>query len=333
MSTTNLQPHRKDDNLTSGLSFPYQPGKFPEITRWLIRTIPDESGRQAYMAHIGLALRGDTKFHQALVLIGPPRSGKTTALVLAQMATGQRPFQFAGEIVFDPGSHGADSRSQWRTNPLVCLDEWPENALRDSRGEDILKTMIAHGGATMKKLYRSEEKQNQWTSKLIFATNNIPRFRDSSGALMRRLVFIRCPNGLPDKALDRDLLMQFQAELAAFVPVCLEEAARTLEENKYPESAEMLEFKQTVETSGDAVKLWVHDYCILESGTRTPTGEMYSVYQEFCFTNGQNPLSRPNLVIALQNRYSIPEKYTKIDGKSARILVGIRLRRPYEDVE
>jgi hypothetical protein len=59
--------------------------------------------------------------------------------------------------------------------------------LRDE-GEELFKSMTAHGGVSMWLKYRDERCENLWLPKLMFATNNRMRYRDQSGALTRRLV-------------------------------------------------------------------------------------------------------------------------------------------------
>lgn len=321
-----LQSHSKVDNLITCLPFDYAPGRFDQIARWLINSIPDAWGRCAYMVHIGLALCGDVGQHKALVLWGPPRSGKTTALALAQKATGQPMMSFAHQVLFEGTSHGGDSRAQWRHRPVVCLDEWPEDALRDCTSEEFMKGMIAHSGVTVREMYYSEDTDNRWCAKLMFATNNMPQFKDPSGALMRRLMFISFPTSLPDASLDPDLPLKFEPELPGFVAACIDLAQHALDLNVYPESDAMRELRDRIECNSDGLKLWIRDECEFDPEGWTPSAELYSAYRSYSGENGLATMSHENMSKALLNRYGQLKSLPKnIQGKTKRGMLGIRL--------
>src|SRR5262245_27305839 len=79
-------------------------GWYGTIEAFLEATIPIIFARVGYMVRIGLALLGDTRLHRVLLLLGPPRSGKTTLLALANATVGNEPFAFAGASLFDRAS-------------------------------------------------------------------------------------------------------------------------------------------------------------------------------------------------------------------------------------
>src|SRR2546421_149350 len=68
LETMTLYPFKREDYLTYCLPYCYAPGNHPTISRFLKDTIPDVHARQAYMAHLGLALM---QVHFVLLLLGP----------------------------------------------------------------------------------------------------------------------------------------------------------------------------------------------------------------------------------------------------------------------
>jgi putative DNA primase/helicase len=332
--------HNPLDHLTECLPFNYDPkGSNPAIQAFLQSAIPDPEGRRAYMTHVGLSLIGDRSLHKALVLLGPPRSGKTTLLKLAQLTLGVAPGQFPSAILFSSQGRGANSRATWRDHSprLVCLDEFPEEAVRDE-GEDLFKSMTAHGGVAMWHTYQREHADNVWTPKLLFATNNRMRYRDPSGALTRRLLVVSCPNGLPDHKLDGNLLNKLSTELGAFAAQCIQLALEAQKNHAYPESAAMRALLADIERSGDAVKLWASEQCILDPNTFTSTQILYGHFKLWCEENGLHAVSRPKLrdLLCGSNPGVAPSKRRAVDpvsGVSKPVwgLVGIRLRMESDD--
>ncbi len=341
LDTMTGHPHTVADNLISCLPYDYsKKGDYPTIADFLRDTIPDEEARRAYMTHLGLALCNDQTLHKALVLIGPPRSGKSTLLKLAQSLMGVSAGNFPTAILFSSESRGANSRATWidHSPRLVCLDEFPEEAVRDD-GEELFKSMTAHGGVSMWLKYKDERSENAWTPKLMFATNNRMRYRDSSGALTRRLLIVECPNSLTDVQLDLKLDTKFTPELGAFATACIALALEVLDTQKYPESAAMRALLMDIERNGDAVKLWVAENCIFEPNAFTTTHMLYENFRGWCEENGLHAVSRPKLRDMLYGYragvHSAKRRTAEADTGSTKPLwgmVGIRLRTLADDM-
>ena len=340
-TTEQLHQHRREDHLTHCLPYEYVPGAaFSQISSFLARTIPDPIAQQAYMTHVGAALVGDTTFHKALVLMGATNSGKSTLLNLAQLTLGYKPGQYATSTLFSAEGIGANSRAKWLdTNPnLVCVDEFPQEGLLKDEREEMFKSMTAHGGVSMWLKYQDERDENAWTPKLILATNNKLRYRDQSGALTRRLVIIECPNTLADGKQDADLLQKLQAELGAFSAACITLALEAQRTHKYPMSAQMIALLGEIETNGDAVKLWLTENCIFESGVFESTATLYSDYRHWSDENGVTPVGRPKLrdIISTFRPEVTATRQRVVDPQTGEIkalwgLIGIRLRTPADD--
>jgi len=340
-ATDQLHEHRREDHLTRCLPYEYvSDGTFPQISNFLARTIPDPVAQQAYMTHVGAALVGDTSLHKALVLMGATNSGKSTLLNLAQLTLGYKPGQYATSTLFSAEGIGANSRAKWLdTNPnLVCVDEFPQDGLLKDEREEMFKSMTAHGGVSMWLKYQDERDENTWTPKLILATNNKLRYRDQSGALTRRLVIIECPNTLADGKQDADLLQKLQTELGAFSAACITLALEAQRTHKYPMSAQMIALLGEIETNGDAVKLWLTENCVFESGVFESTATLYSDYRQWADENGVTPVGRPKLrdIISTFRPEVTATRQRTVDPQTGEIkalwgLVGIRLRTPADD--
>jgi len=340
LATMQLRDHIREDHLTRCLPHDHNADAvYPRIQQFLDRTIPDREGQRAYMTHIGAALIGDMSLHKAVILFGPTRSGKTTLLKLAQAVLGCKPGQFPTSTLFSSESRGANSRATWiDSSPnLVCLDEFPQDALT-GEGEEMFKSMTAHGGVSMWLKYQDERDENTWTPKLMFATNNRLHYRDQSGALTRRLLIIECPNSVPESRQDGDLLKKFEPELGAFAAACIRLALIAQHNRKYPESAQMSSLLNDIETNGDSIKLWLAENCIFEEGAFESTILLYADYRRWCEDNGVNAAGRPKMrdVIVTYRPSVIANRQRVVDTQTGEVrlvwgLVGIRLRTPEDD--
>lgn len=325
-TTGKLRSHQRDDDLTYCLPYAYAPADdWPVIRAFLEATIPDPIDRQTYAAHLGLALLRDTKLHKAVLLYGAPRSGKSTLLQLANLLTGNEAAANAGPELFDRETEGLRSRAVWNGRRLVTLEELPAEALRS---EELVKAMTAHGGVAQRRLHQPEELSNQWTPKLLMATNDPPRYSDRSGALTERLLYIRCPNHRPEDQRDIRLLDKLRAELGGFAAHCIAVAHAVLAIGRYPESDAARALRAEIETSGDPLKLFVYEECMLDPSEHTPTEDLYRAYRAFCEKNGHTrPMAKIHFARALLERYrdlKAERCYVLLERK--RCIIGLRFR-------
>lgn len=344
--TNALEGHKRSDGFTYCLPYAYAPGAHERADQFLSETIPDATARQALLLHFGLAMLGDTRLHYAAVLIGQPRSGKSTLLTLGNLLCGQAAAAFAGPELFDRQIEGMRSRATWRTKRLVAIDELPVEALRN---EELVKQMTAHSGVSMRRLHQAEETDNQWRPKLIMSTNEAPRYTDATGALTGRLIPIRCPNHRPENARNIYLLDSLIPELPALAATCLDLARQALGNRYavYPFSAEMRQILAEIEQDGDPLKSFVGERCIIDftegaNGkfeTWISSAALYAEYQDYCKLNGHTrPLSQQTLTSRLGERYHVRKDDVRkvqigssTEKKAVRGIGGIRLRTVGDD--
>lgn len=314
VTTMQLRPHDPADGLDYCLSYTYTPGPHPQIDAFLLSTIPDPDARAAYQAHIGLALISDTKLHKALLAKGPPRSGKSTLLALANSVCGNDAYAGAGPELFDRETEGLRSRSTWNGRRLVTIEELPVEALRN---EELFKAMTAHSGVAQRRLHQPEATSNQWLPKIFMATNEAPRYSDRSGALTERLIIISCPNSRSEGQRDIHLLDKLLPELGTFAATCIRQAWATLAAGHYPQSDVMRRELAEIEQSGDAVKSFVIEECVIEPDAWTDTATLYAAYRTYCEENGHSAMSKNKFTQAVCERFRMLQAKGRHTPKAA----------------
>ena len=331
LATGQLRGYSREDNLTSCLPYSYNPhGTHPTIDAFLAEVLPDSYARLALMAHGGLALSGDMLMHFFLALIGSPGSGKSTILALFNALCGASdPHSFAGHSVFSREIEGKRSRFKWSQRSIACIDELPQEALRE---EELLKAMSAHSGVEMRGIGKDEQLSNRWKPKLLMATNEQPRYRDNSSAIKRRAIFAEITKARPKTELDAKLLSKLLPELGAFAASCLELAKQALACGYYPLSAEMKQLIDRIANEGNPLKDFVHAGCVLDPLVRIATAELHKAFKDYCNEQGYKEKYVPasnTMSLALRTMnigVSGKDHPIRIDGKLQRGLFGIRLR-------
>jgi len=261
VDTQGLREHRPEDNLTFSLPYAYTPHTdTPVIDAFLDQCMPDKTAQAAYRTHAGLSLLGDKSFQHALLLLGAPNTGKTTALRLYNMLLGQPENGFADGAIFQREHEGLLARATYRDWRGLALDEFPAEALKS---EDMFKAMTAHSGV-QSRTHNAPPVTGQWGPKTLIASNDIPQFNDRTGAVKRRLLVIACPNTL-EGPQDGHLTDKLRGELGAFVAQCLAAATEALATRLYPVSPTMREAYEEIATEGDALKAFVEERCVLST--------------------------------------------------------------------
>ena len=293
-----IREHRRQDNLTSALKYAYVPGPHPSIDNFFLGSVPDPGGRAVIMTHIGLAILRDTRHRRALVLIGPPNSGKTIMLRLVLATCGQPPNSFAPAAIFLEGQEGDRKRASWGSDLMTAIDELPTAALR---GEDLPKAMMAHSGVPMRQMYAADTRSNQWLAKITMTSNNDPQVRDQSRAMMSRLIFVDFPVSRREKRRDEEfdpaihvdmkLWDRLVQEVPAFAVSCIRAGIEAQKSESYPISAAMEARANQIARDGDSIKSFVEECCFLDPEAFTHGDDLFSIYGTYC-SSGDHQCSK-----------------------------------------
>lgn len=297
-----LSKHNPDDSLVTCLPFDADlSGSHPAIDRFLGETIPDPFALECYKSHVGLALLRDVSMQYSLILKGEPGSGKSVLLLLARLATGATKADmrnFCNPDIFKDDLEGKRARFRYRDLNLAILDEVPSSVLA---GEDTFKIMAAHGGVGARAIGKDEAAENQWLPKLLMSTNNSPRFKDVSGAVARRIIPVICPNAVPEARRDANLIHKLADEIPAFSVSCVRAAVRVLNTGYYRKSRSQEAVIDEWALTGNSLRRFVRDMCVLEFDAKVPQSDLYTMYCRVLLEDGAKPLSSESFARELQD--------------------------------
>ena len=143
---------------------------------------------------------------------------------------------------------------------------------------------------------------------------------------------------MPDTKQDGDVLKKLEPELGAFVAACIQLALTAQKDRQYPESQQMSNLLNDIETNGDSIKLWLMENCIFEEEAFESTVILYQNYRFWSDENGVNAASRPKMrdVICTYRPNIEANRQRMADPQTGEIklvwgLTGIRLRTVEDD--
>lgn len=242
---------------------------------------------------LGYIVSGSLAYQKALLLIGPPRSGKGTILRLLTNLVGTRnrsalsmdalgrQFGLQGTIGKTLGVVG-DARQDGRAPALLI-----ERLLMIIAGDDIefdRKNQLPWEG--------------QLAMRLVIASNEMLRFRDRSGAIASRFLilhFTRSMLGQEDTTLESRLA----AEMPEILCWALAGLDRLAARGRFSEPASSREERSLLEDLASPAAAFVRDYCEVDPAATEYKDVMFAAWKVWCEKNGHVAGSTTGLTQAL----------------------------------
>lgn len=261
----------------------------------------------------GYLLTPDTSLQKMLMLIGPPRAGKGTIGRILKLLIGERNIaaptlasladQFGlCDLLDKTVAIIADARLSGRADSVAVTEQ-----LLCISGEDP---------RTINRKFLSPTVANLRT-RFVFFSNELPRFGDSSAAIVSRLVILRLTETFIGRE-DTGLLDRLTPELPGILLWAIKGWDRLRLTRRFTAPSSAAELIEDAENLASPVKLWVSEDCELTDDAETATTELYRSWCEWCKRHGRDkPGSQELLVRDL--RAAFPNlKKTRLGGKARR---------------
>lgn len=163
-------------------------------------------------------------------------------------------------------------------------------------------------------------------AKFLFSANNIPRIKDKTGAVLRRLLIVPFNANFtkddPDYDSDIKYKLQEQEVMEYMIVLGINALKRVLERKGFTESAKVQEqLKEYEETNNPIIGFF--EECEMEDFQieNELSDKVYKRYREYCLANNFNPMSKNEFSKQVCRKLNMTTKTKKISGKVFRIYV------------
>jgi putative DNA primase/helicase len=291
------------------------------FAKTLIQSLPDPQDREHLLDVLATALIPDARYEIALVLQGEAGTGKST--VMAPM------FSIFGEtcssLSLSDLCHPNGYKLSMLNNKLINL----ATELNTLEVEDtgLFKQLVSGERFTARPIYGRPFEMTSYAT-LVFLANDLPRFKNGTGAEMRRLRFVKF-NQKPDKVdvtLKNRLMLEAEGVFADLVrrahELTLGEPIR--QQGKYGQ-----EVAHRFSVSNDPVGYFVAEYCERGAGLNCGKEELYNAFVEFRDASGISDKFESNAFFRrLYDRFPDVKdgKQRRFDGVRRRVIDGIALK-------
>lgn len=330
VSTRQTSPATPKWFTTWALPYSYDPDA-PDPETWLafLKSVwPDDEDTIAMLQEwLGYLVSGRTDLQKAMLLVGPKRSGKgtilrtaaklagtvnTTSPTLAGLTTQFGLQDAIGKTLISIG----DARLSGNTSTLV----------------ERLLSIIGEDNITVDRKHREP-----WTGRLpgriMIASNEVPDFRDASGAIGSRFLVARMVHSFYDRE-DIDLERKLDAELPGIFKWALDGLDRLTEQGRFTQSETSLEARREMEEAESPIAQFVDAACIVGGNYSVPKQVLYDVWDDWRARNGY---AAANIATFARNlRAAVPTVSSRragSDGGRVQMFDGIGLRESYVGTE
>lgn len=155
----------------------------------------------------------------------------------------------------------------------------------EDEAETILKSYVAGDKLTIDRKFREPVTVSP-TSKLLIATNSLPRFSDKTHAVWRRILLVPFDLIIQEKYQVKDKAEQLKTELSGILNWALAGLDRLTEQGfTIPEGQK--ELMEDYRRDADPARAFLLDnYEQSLNGECVPCKEVYNTYKRFCEENG-----------------------------------------------
>lgn len=280
---------------------------------------------------LGYCYVGDNSLEKILGVIGLPGSGKNTAADAMICAVGE---DNTHSVTFQTLASRFDISGLIGKNLLVM------NEFRTGQHTDAQAAMDNLLAFTSGNLMRVERKGKDATEtarvngKLAILMNEFPNLRDTSAAIVRRLVILNCPQ--PIGKADPDLKKRLKREALGIFLWGLDGLIRVLRRRAITETSEGAETKEEIRMRLSPMSHFVRECSVVGAGQSVVTDVLLDVFRRWAKDQGNTGLaeiSKEKFGSDLKAVVRVERKL--IGGRADRkyAYVGIRLtdHEDYED--
>lgn len=161
----------------------------------------------------------------------------------------------------------------------------------------------------------------------IYSANDIPRMKDKTGAVLRRLVIIPLNGKFTADSPDFDPFIKYKLNqpecMEYFIQCALDGLADVLERKSFTVTEKTEQQKESYEKENNPILAFIEDVG-KENIINELTNDVYARYQVFCASCGfDKPVSKITFSKAVNQALGTTTKQKKINGKNLQIYVNV----------
>lgn len=297
--------------------------KKPKLWLKFLNTVLDPESQKLMQEWFGYCLVEDTRFQKMLMAVGKPGSGKGTAMYVLQELVGNDSVcamdldrvgdRFSLEIALGKSLMMFPDARQGHFNQKGSFI----GNLLSITGEDAMMIDRKTVKAVTRKL----------NVRIVIVSNDILNIPDQSGALNRRLLWLKFPGHAEEE--DPNLRKKLHEELSGILNWAIDGWHRLQKNRKFTQPKSARNFMEAFQEQASPIKSFIEDICDLDDDSFIKVGTLYKYWRGWRKLMGyQGSSSIIGFGRSLQSADMKIEKNRKvIDGRQTNVYVGVKINQ------
>lgn len=322
MVTGELKPFSSDFVITNKIPWNYNPDAYSELADKTLDKLScgDVAIRSLLEECIGYCFYRRNELGKAFILTGDKSNGKSTFLDVVKAVLGEQNIS-----ALDLKELGDRFSTSMMFGKLANIgDDIGDDFLQGSQVA-IFKKIVTGNRIKAERKGQDPFEFNPFI-KLLFSANDIPRMKDKTGAVLRRLVIIPFNAVFSKDSDDYDPYIKYklieQDSMEYFIRLGIEGLQRVMVNQGFTNSEKVQNQLNEYEEENNPIIAFIAE-CGVEAIEGEPTNEVYKRYQVFCAENSMQPMS--NIVFSKQinKRLKFEVVQKKLNGVNRKIFKAI----------
>jgi putative DNA primase/helicase len=317
--TDTLEPYTPEIVITNKIPHDYNPGAYSELADKTLNKIAceDSQVRALFEEYIGYNFYRRNELGKAFIFTGDKANGKSTFLNVMNHILG-----YENTSALDI----AELRDRFNTamlcGKLANIGDDIGDEFLSGNAVAIFKKLVTGDRVKAERKGLDPFEFNPYT-KFTFSANEIPKMRDKTGAVIRRLVIIPCDATFTKDDPDYRPFIKYELLeeecLEYFIKIGIEGLKRVLSNNQFTESSKCIEQLKDYEIENDNFLQFISDITVDDVENKT-SQEVYLRYTS-SLTGSQSPVTKYAFSKRICKVFGLKTTQKKIDGKVYRIFV------------
>ena len=315
-----MEPFSTDIVITNKIPWNYDPDAYNELADSTLNKLAcgDATIRALLEECIGYCFYRRNELGKAFILTGDKSNGKSTFLDCVKAILGDRNIS-----ALDLKELGDRFNTSMMFGKLANIgDDIGDDFLQGSQ-VSVFKKIVTGNRIKAERKGQDPFEFNPFI-KLLFSANDIPRMKDKTGAVLRRLVIIPFNATFSKDDPDYEPFIKYkltqEEPIEYFIRLGVEGLKRVIINNGFTKSDKVQNQLDEYEEENNPILAFINDTGV-DRIENEPTADVYKRYQVFCADNSMQPMS--NIVFSKQinKRLGFRVIQKKVNNRNCKIFV------------
>lgn len=304
--------------ITNKIDWNYNPDAYSEVCDKTLNKLAcnDEGIRLLIEEMIGYCFYRRNELGVSFILTGDRSNGKSTFIDMIMQLLG-----FNNTSALDLGELGDRFKTAELFGKLANLgDDISDDFIKNPA---VFKKLVTGDRVNVERKGQNPFDFNNY-AKFLFSANDIPRIKDKTGAVLRRLIIVPFNATFSKTDKDYDPYIKYKLRdnsvMEYLILLGLRGLKRVLENRKFTTNAKVEAELREYEERNNPITLFFREVPV-EEIENEPATLVFQRYKEFCMQNDLINMTNIEFGKLINKHYGLETKVMKIDGKAVRVYI------------